>query len=250
VSPYETALLVLAGIGAGLCGSMAGLASLVSYPALLSVGLTPVAANVSNTVALVATGAGSAMGSEPELRGQGRRVLPLLVASGLGGSLGAALLLVTPPGLFERIVPCLIGLASALVLARPRPQYLQTLHHGRDSPALTVGIFLVAIYGGFFGAAAGVLMLALLLAASEATLAHSNAIKNVVLAVANLVAALGFIVLGPVVWAAAVPLGIGCLVGGRIGPVVVRHSPAVLLRTVIGLAGIVLAVKLGLDTYL
>jgi len=249
VSFYESVLLVLAGFGAGLAGSAAGLASLVSYPALLAVGLSPVAANVTNTVALVGTGAGSALGSRPELRGQGRRVLRLLVASGLGGSIGAGLLLATPPGVFELVVPWLIGLASVMVLARPRPQYLQTLHHGGDSPALTVGIFLVAIYGGYFGAAAGVLMLALLLAASEATLAQSNAVKNVVLAMANLVAAIGFIVLGPVVWEAAVPLAIGCIVGGRLGPVVVRHSPATLVRALIGVAGIALALKLGLDAY-
>lgn len=249
MSLFEFVLLVLAGFGAGLAGSAAGLASLVSYPALLAVGLSPVAANVTNTVALVGTGAGSALGSRPELRGQGRRVLRLLVASGLGGSIGAGLLLVTPPGVFELMVPWLIGLASVMVLARPRPQYLQTLHHGGDSPALTVGIFLVAIYGGYFGAAAGVLMLALLLAASEATLAQSNAVKNVVLAMANLVAAIGFVVLGPVVWEAVVPLAIGCVVGGRLGPVVVRHSPATLVRALIGVAGIALALKLGLDAY-
>lgn len=249
MTSLETALLVAAGLGAGLSGSIAGLASLVSYPALLAVGLSPVAANVTNTVALVGTGAGSALGSRPELRGQGRRLLRLVAASMAGGTLGAALLLSTPAGVFELIVPWLVGLASVLVIFRPRPQFLQALHHGGDSRSLVVGIFLVAIYGGYFGAAAGVLILALLLAASDASLAQSNAIKNVVLAMANVVAAVAFIVLGPVSWAAAIPLGVGCLVGGRLGPVVVRHAPTHLLRLLIGAAGIALALKLAADSY-
>lgn len=245
----ESGLLVLAGVGAGLCGSVVGLASLVSYPALLAAGLGPVAANVTNTVALVGTGAGSAVGSRPELRGQASRLARLVPVAMLGGALGAALLLLTPPGVFARVVPWLVGLASVLVLLRPRPRFLQALHHGGDSRGLVAGVFLVAIYGGYFGAAAGVLILALLLAASDASLAQSNAVKNVVLATANLVAAAGFVLLGPVLWSAAVPLGIGCIVGGRLGPVVVRRAPGDVLRALIGVAGLALAVKLGLDAY-
>ncbi len=105
------------------------------------------------------------------------------------------------------------------------------------------------MYGGYFGAAAGVVILALLLAATGDVLARTNALKNVVLALANGVAALTFAVVGPVEWAAVVPLALGCLVGGRIGPVLVRHSSARVLRLLIGLAGVALAVKLGIDTY-
>lgn len=245
----EFSLLVLAGIGAGLCGSVVGLASLVSYPALLAAGLGPVAANVTNTVALVGTGAGSALGSRLELAGQGPRLRRLLPMAMLGGALGAALLLLTPPGVFARVVPWLVALAATLVLVQPRPRFLQELHHGGDSPGLIAGVFIVAIYGGYFGAAAGVLILALLLAASNASLAQSNAVKNVVLATANVVAAVGFILLGPVVWSAAIPLGIGCVIGGRVGPIVVRHAPSDLLRRVIGVAGLALAIKLGVDSY-
>lgn len=249
MAALDVVWLALAGFGAGLAGSAAGLASLVSYPALLGVGLAPVAANVTNTVALVGSGVGAALGSRPELRGQGTRLRRLAILALLGGALGGALLLVTPPEAFERLVPWLIGCASLAILVQPRPQFLQQLHHGGDSPGLLVGIFLVAVYGGYFGAAAGVIILALLLAATGDVLARTNALKNVVLAMANGVAAVTFAVLGPVEWAAVVPLAIGCLVGGRIGPVVVRHSPARLVRLLIGFAGIALAVELGIDAY-
>jgi uncharacterized membrane protein YfcA len=113
----------------------------------------------------------------------------------------------------------------------------------------SIAIFLICVYGGYFGAAAGVLLLALLLRADGATLAHTNAGKNVVLGVANSVAAVAFMIFAPVHWLAVIPLGIGCLLGSRLGPVVVRHTPAGPMRLVIGAAGLVLAVKLGVDAY-
>lgn len=247
--PPEPVLLLLAGVAAGLSGSIAGLASLFSYPALLSVGLSPVLANVSNTVALVGSGMGSALGSRPELVGQAPRLRRLGAAAVAGGVVGAALLLRTPAEAFELLVPWLIGLASLLILLQPRPRFLRALDDGADSRGLEIGVFVVAIYGGYFGAAAGVLILALLLASSPGALAHSNAIKNVVLAMANGVAALAFVVFSPVAWSAVLPLAVGCLVGGRVGPVVVRHAPAPVIRTVIGVAGLGLALKLGLDYY-
>jgi uncharacterized membrane protein YfcA len=249
LSLLDTVLLLCAGVAAGLSASIAGLASLFSYPALLSVGLPPVAANVTNTVALVGSGAGSAWGSRPELVGQARRLRRLGAVAVAGGLAGAGLLLATPGDTFALVVPWLIGFASLMILVRPRPRFLRTLHHGGDSAGLTVGIFLVAVYGGYFGAAAGVLILALLMAASDVPLAQSNAVKNIVLALANGVAALTFVLVAPVAWSAAVPLGVGALLGGRIGPVVVRHSNAVVLRAIIGVGGLGLALKLGLDHY-
>jgi uncharacterized membrane protein YfcA len=249
VGPLDVAWLVVAGFGAGLAGSAAGLASLVSYPALLGVGLGPVAANVTNTIALVGTGVGSALGSRPELRGQRLRLRRLGIAAVLGGAVGGGLLLLTPPGTFEAMVPWLIGFASLAIVLRPRPGRPDRIDGDPDSPLVAVGIFLVAIYGGYFGAAAGVMILALLLASSSDALARSNAIKNVVLALANAVAAVTFALLGPVEWAAVVPLGVGCLVGGRLGPTVVRRLPDRLVRAFIGAAGLALAVKLGIDTY-
>ena len=111
------------------------------------------------------------------------------------------------------------------------------------------GLFLIAIYGGYFGAAAGVLLLAMLLRTTHASLAKANATKNALLFVANSVAAIAFAFLAPVDWTAVVPLGIGCLIGSRLGPVVVRRAPVVLLRVVIGVAGLALAIRLGVQAY-
>ena len=114
---------------------------------------------------------------------------------------------------------------------------------------MAVATFAICVYGGFFGAAAGVLLLAMFLRTGSESLAHANATKNVVLGVANAVAAVVFIVLTPVHWLAVVPLAVGCLIGSRIGPVVVRHAPATPLRLLIAVAGVALAVKLGFDAY-
>ena len=250
MSGVELLLLVCAGLGGGLAGSIAGLASLVSYPALLAVGLGPVAANVTNTVALVFSSLGSTLGSRVELEGQALRVRELAVAALLGGSLGAGLLLVTPSDTFERIAPWLIGVASLTLLLRPRVRAAHGEAERRGAgPGLVAGVFLIAIYGGYFGAAAGVMLLALLLVGTTDTLARGNALKNVVLGIANAAAALGFIVLGPVHWAAVAPLALGLFAGARLGPVVVRHANAGVLRALIGLAGLALAVKLGVDAY-
>ena len=249
MTPAQALLLVVAGVGAGLSGSIAGLASLVSYPALLTVGLAPVTANVTNTVALVFSSVGSVAGSRPELRGQRVRIRELGVVAVVGGVAGGVLLLLTPAGSFERVVPWLIGLGSLTILVPRRPT-----HHLDDAqlPAsrlLVVGIFLIGVYGGYFGAAAGVLMVALLLIATPETLARCNALKNVLLGLANVVAAIIFAVFGPVHWVAVIPLAAGLLVGSRVGPIVVRHSPARALRLLIALAGIGLAIHLGLDAY-
>nr|WP_239524122.1 sulfite exporter TauE/SafE family protein [Geodermatophilus normandii] len=246
-------LLVLAGVGAGLTGSIAGLASLVSYPALLATGLPPVTANVTNTVALVLTSVGSVSASRPELAGQGRRLVPLAVAGVLGGAAGAALLLVTPAEAFERLVPVLIGAAAVAILLQRPPQELtaegRRAHGPRDPWWLVAATGAVAVYGGYFGAAAGVLLLALVLLGTGEGLPRSNAVKNVVLGSANAVAALGFVLLSPVAWSAALPLALGCLVGGRLGPRVVRRVPQTALRRLIALAGLALAVVLAVDAY-
>jgi uncharacterized protein len=251
VSAVELLLLVLAGLGGGLAGSIAGLASLVSYPALLAVGLGPVTANVTNTVALVFSSVGSTLGSQPELEGQAPRVRALAIAALLGGATGAGLLLLTPSDTFERIAPWLIGTASLTILLRQRIRPVDDHEEERPvaGPALIGGVFLIGIYGGYFGAAAGVMLLALMLAATGDTLARSNALKNVLLGIANAAAAVGFAVLGPVHWDAVAPLALGLLAGGRLGPIVVRHANAGLLRALIGLAGVALAVKLGVDAY-
>ena len=250
MSGSQLLLLLVAGLAAGLAGSIAGLASLISYPALLAVGLAPVPANVTNTVALVFSGIGSVLGSRPELRGEGHRLRRLAPAAISGGIVGGVLLLSTPSGVFELVVPWLIGLASLAILLGPQPAELRwAVHRTVDSWRVVGGVFLIGIYGGYFGAAAGVILLALLLASSGETLARSNALKNAILALANGIAALGFAIFGPVQWLAVLPLSLGFLAGGRLGPAVVRRSPQRLLRGVVAVAGIAVAIRLGVEAY-
>jgi uncharacterized membrane protein YfcA len=200
MSIVEAAGLLLAGLAAGLVGGIAGLASIVSYPALLAVGLSPISANVTNTAALVFSGAGATLGSQQELRGQRRRVRVLGVAGLCGGLLGATLLLLTPSDTFAKLVPWLIGLSSlAILLPRPRAHPTEP---APDRRWVVGSVFGIAVYGGYFGAAAGVMLLALLLATTSETLPQSNAMKNLVLFGANLVAAVIFSVRGSVHWLA------------------------------------------------
>jgi uncharacterized membrane protein YfcA len=247
------ALLAGAGIAAGLTGSIAGLASLFSYPALLAAGLPATAANVTNTVSLAVGSLSTITSSRPDLVGQAGIARRLGLICAAGGAAGAGLLLVTPSGLFARIVPFLVGAASVLMLLGRRAPVAMGERHAegprRRRPGVLVGVLAVSVYGGYFGAAAGVLMLALLLNVLPESLIRVNALKNVLLGLANVIAAVGFAVFGPVSWLAAVPLTIGLLLGSWFGPPVVRRLPANLLRIGIGLAGLGLAVKLALDAY-
>ncbi len=255
-------LLVLAGVGAGLAGSMAGLASLVSFPALLAIGLPPVAANVTNTVALVGSSLGSAAGSRPELVGQWRRISRLAPAVALGGLAGAGLLLLGPATAFEAVVPYLVGASALLILAQEWAGRVAARRAARAGdrvrpvspagagPAATLGLGVVSVYSGYFGAGSGVVVLAVLGAVFRTDTPHRlNAMKNVLLGVANGVAAAVFAVSGPVVWLAALPLALGFLAGGRLGPVLLRRVPRRVLRIAIGLAGLGLAVQLWLQAH-
>ena len=239
-------LLVLAGIGAGLSGSMAGLASLFSYPALLAAGLGPTVANQTNTIALAVASIGSITGSRPELRGQRARVLRMLPLTVLGGAVGGALVLLTPPDAFALIVPFLVAAAS-VVLLRPPARVVTDGVAPRLGPLAAGGVVATGVYSGYFGAAAGVVMLALLSRALADSLVRVNAVKNVLLGASNAVAAVAFVVLGDVAWGAAVPLTAGLLVGNYTGPALARRLPPRVLRVGIAVAGLGLAVVLFLQ---
>ncbi|HEV7728345.1 MAG TPA: sulfite exporter TauE/SafE family protein [Modestobacter sp.] len=252
MSALEFGLLVLAGAAAGLIGSVAGLASLISYPALLATGIPPLTANVTNTVALAFSSIGSVSASRPELAGQRGRLRRLCVAGLVGGVTGAVLLLLTPSSAFEKLVPFLIAGASAAILVQRSPRELAAegaAHPHRDSAGLVVGTFAISVYGGYFGAAAGVLMLAMFLLVTGEGVPRSNALKNVVLGVANSVAAIGYAFFADVDWLAVLPLGIGFLAGASLGPAVVRRVPQTALRRAVAVAGLGLAVHLGIDAF-
>jgi uncharacterized membrane protein YfcA len=243
--PVQLLFLVACGIGGGLTGSIAGLASLVSYPALLAVGLPPVSANVTNTVALLGNTLGAASGSRPELAGQWGRIGRLCVVTAIGGATGGVLLLVTPSEAFSVIVPWLIAGASILLLINPKPKArTESGASHRIGPLTVLAAFAVGVYGGYFGAAAGVLMLALLSAAWPQSLARNNAAKNIATGAANLVAAVVFMLTGPVNWAAAAALCAGLVAGSWAGPAIVRRLPPTPLRFAISVTGLGLAASL------
>jgi uncharacterized membrane protein YfcA len=253
VTVTEALALLVAGAAAGFISTVVGLASLVSYPALLAIGLPPLTANMTNTVALVFTGVGAAAGSRPELAGQGSRIRRLWPVAALGGAAGAALLLITPGQTFQRIAPILIGAASLTLLipaggAQRGPGRPEFSRPGRGG-WLVAGVFAVTVYVGYFGAAAGILMMAVLTATVAEPLARTNALRNVLGGLANAVAAAAFAVFGHVDWAAVPPLAAGFLIGGWTGPALVRRLPGWLLRVVVAVLGLAVAVKLGLTAY-
>jgi uncharacterized membrane protein YfcA len=245
----EAAALLAAGVAAGITSTVASLASLVSYPVLLALGLPPLSANVTNTVSLLFTGAGAAAGSRPELAGQGRLALRLGVVTAAGGGAGAALLLGTPASAFERAAPVLIGLASAVLLLQPQRRLLTHRQAQGRSPLLLAALFAVAVYVGYFGAAGGILLLAVLVYLIDQSIVRNNALKNVLNGFANGVAAIAFAVAGPVDWAAVPPLAAGFLIGGWCGPALVRRLPGDTLRVIVGLGGLGVAGWLAWQTY-
>ncbi len=251
MSALDVAFLFVAGIAGGLSGSIAGLASLVTYPALLALGLAPVTANVTNTVALVGSSVGSVSASRPELQGQRPRLVPMIAAGVAGGLVGGTLLLTLPGDSFEKVVPWFVAFAAVAMLARRRivADAEAASHPTGHDRRLLATLFAVGIYGGYFGAGAGVIILAVLLRLTSDPLPRANAFKNVVLGAANAVAAFGFVLFGPVHWAAVVPLGLGLLIGGRIGPTVVRRAPVRPLQLIIAILALILAIKLAVDAY-
>jgi len=244
-------VLLAAGTAGGIFSTVVAIASLVTYPVLLALGVPPLAANMTNTVALVFTGAGSVAASRPELAGQGRRVLRLGIFTALGGAAGAAVLLLTPASTFTVVVPVLIGGASLVLLVQPRISLLTppAVMDTRRRLALGAALFAVAMYIGYFGAAAGVLLLVVLTASISEPLVRVNAIKNAVNGMANGTAAVCFALFGDVRWSLVLPLAAGFLIGGWIGPKIARRVPAGALRVLVSLCGLGLAVKLGTSAY-
>jgi uncharacterized membrane protein YfcA len=249
VTVAEGFALLGVGVLAGIVSTVASLASVVSYPALLAFGLPPLAANVTNTVALLFTGAGATAGSRPELAGQWEQVRRLGLITALGGATGAALLLATPARTFEDVAPFLIAGASLVLLAQSVREGRATLAGREHRRLLLLGLFCVAIYVGYFGAAAGILLLAVLTPILNESMARTNAVKNVVSGLANAVAAVGFALFGPVHWAVVAPLAAGFLIGGWTGPSLVRRLPGRALRIFIACCGLALAARLAISAY-
>jgi uncharacterized membrane protein YfcA len=245
----EVLVLLAAGTLGGIFSTVVSIASLVSYPVLLALGVPPLSANMTNTVSLVLTGAGSVASSRPELAGQGRQVLRLGAVTALGGAAGAAVLLVTPANTFTVVVPVLIGAASVVLLVQPKIRKLAPAPDEGHRLAHGLALFAVAMYVGYFGAAAGVMLLVVLGVIIEESLVKVNAVKNAISGMANAMAAVCFALFGDVRWTFVAPLAAGFLIGGWIGPKIARKVPVGAFRIFVSLCGIGLAVKLGISAY-
>ncbi|GAA2665156.1 MULTISPECIES: sulfite exporter TauE/SafE family protein [Actinosynnema] len=237
---FEAVVVALAGMFAGAINTVVGSGTLVTFPVLLAIGYPPVVANVSNSLGLVPGSLSGAYGYREELKGQGERIKRLLPASVLGGIVGAVLLVVLPESAFSAIVPVLIAVALVLVVAQPwiNRKLAERKRPAHGGAALWAGIFLAGIYGGYFGAAQGVLVMGLMGVLVDDQLQRMNALKNVLTAFVNLVAGVLFIFIADVEWLVVLLLALGAVVGGQIGAKVGRRLPPPVLRGVIVFVGL------------
>ena len=251
IDPLGALVVIVAGIAAGAVNAIVGAGSLITFPTLLLLGYPPLVANVSNTVGLVPGTISGAIGYRRELEGQRARAKPLLVAAGLGGLTGACLLLVLPASAFTAIVPVLILVACGLVAVQPRlsawvleRRARSGAVHAGGGPPLVIGVYLTGIYGGYFGAAQGVILIALLAILVDDDLQRLNGLKNLIAVVINGIAALIFIAVAPVAWVPAILLAIGSTIGGQLGAFVGRRLSPLVLRGAIVLIGTIVAIRL------
>jgi uncharacterized protein len=240
--------IVVAAVWAGMINTIVGSGTLVTFPVLLALGYPPLTANVSNGLGLVPGSLAGALGYRRELTGRRGRVVRLAIVSGSGVVLGAVLLLSLPPAAFDAVVPVLVGVAVVLVIAQP---FLARRLAGRGGaartrigPGLLAGIFGAGVYGGYFGAAQGVLLLALLGIGLDDDLQSHNAVKNVLATVANLVSGVIFALVAPISWPVVVLIAVSSAVGGLVGARIGRRLSPTVLRAVIVVVGVVAIVQL------
>ncbi|MBM3658192.1 MAG: sulfite exporter TauE/SafE family protein [Actinobacteria bacterium] len=248
MSVWEAVAILGVGLLAGMVNTIVGSGSLITFPTLLAFGYSPVTANVSNTVGLVFGSLSGAVGYRRELRGQRRRLLLLGSASLIGGITGSILLLTLPSSVFDAVVPVLILFAVALVIVQPRLSAWvagrREAHVEHGGPVLWVGILLTGVYGGYFGAAQGVILLSLLGIFIIDSLQRLNGVKNVLALIANGVAALIFVFSADVVWEVSALIAIGSIVGAQAGAHVGRRLPGPWLRGAVVVVGVIAAVRL------
>ncbi len=247
MSVLEALAIVGAGLAAGTINTIVGSGSLITFPTLLAFGFPPVLANVSNSVGLVPGSLSGSIAYRSELQGQRPRLIVLGVAAVAGGTTGAVLLLALPGSVFRHVVPVLILVACVLVALQPRLSARLALRPDRPvhgGPMLFVTVYLTGVYGGYFGAAQGVILLSLLGIFLSDHLQRLNATKNVLALVVNAVAGIIFIAFSHIAWEAAGLLAVGSIVGGQIGGTVGRRLPAPLLRIVIIVVGVIAAIAL------
>ncbi len=250
MSALDALAIFAAGLAAGTINVIVGSGSLITFPTLLALGYPPVVANVSNNVGLVPGNISATLAYRRELVGQRRRLVRLGSASLLGGLLGAALLLALPGGVFKAAVPLLIALASVLMALQPRLSASRKRRGARSAgggSALLLGVFLTGIYGGYFGAAQGVILIAQLAIFIDDDLQRLNGTKNALALTVNAVAGLLFIASTHIAWSVAGLIAAGSIIGGQVGGRLGRRLSASVLRWSIVIVGLGVAVGLAVE---
>ncbi len=248
MSAAEIVTVLAAGLAAGIINAVVGSGSLITFPVLLAFGVPPVVANVSNNVGLVPGNAAGVYGYRRHLAGQRGRLLRLGAASALGAAAGAAALLLLPASAFRLIVPGLILLACVLVIVQPRLSAWVKAHSGEarphGGPSLIGGVFATGVYGGYFGAAQGVILFGLLGVFIADDVQRLNAAKNVLQTIANGVAAIIFMLVASVDWKVAGLIAAGSTIGGLIGARLGQQLRPAMFRAVVVVIGVIAVVKL------
>ena len=246
-SPWSLVFLLVAGLFAGGVNAVAGGGSLLVFPALLAVGFPPLAANVTNSVAQWPGYVGIVIGARQDLRGQRRRILLTSAVAVVGSAVGCVLLLVLPAAVFDAVVPALVLLASVLMALQPRiKKWIGAPEPGAPdrSAALLPAVFLAAVYGGYFGGALGVILIATLSLCANDTLVRLNALKGLLSLVIATVTVVIFAIGAPVDWLAVALLAPTTLVGGFLGARLARRLPENVLRWVVVVLGLAVGITL------
>jgi uncharacterized protein len=248
LSLLQALAILAAGAAAGAINVVVGSGTLITFPVLLAFGYAPVVANVSNTIGLVPGSVAGAVGYRRELEGQGRRIRRLACATAAGAATGATLLLTLPASAFKAIVPVFIAAALVLIVVQPRLGALLRRHRGhaheRLGPVTLVAVYVTGVYGGYFGAAQGIMLLAILGLALDDALQRVNAAKNILAGLANLLSGVIFALVAHVAWPAVGLIALGSISGGALGARYGRRLPAAPLRALIVAVGIVAIVRL------
>jgi uncharacterized protein len=245
---WEIVAIAIAGAGAGTINTVVGSGTLITFPVLLAFGYAPVTANVSNTIGLVPGSVSGSIGYRRELEGQRERALRLGVMSVTGGVTGAVLLLVLPASAFKDVVPVFIALAVALAVLQPRLNRRLAAHvagrEGRESPLTPIAVYITGVYGGYFGAGQGILLLAIFGVMLPQSLHRSNALKNVLAGTVNGVAGVYFIFAAHVDWGPVAIIAVTSVIGAQIGARYGRRLHPNALRALIVVVGIAAIVDL------
>jgi len=241
VTILEAIAVLAAGVAAGTINTVVGSGTLITFPTLLALGYSPVVANVSNSIGLVPGSVSGAIGYRRELRGQRARLERLIPAASLGGICGAIALLTLPDDLFAAVVPAMIAVALVLIVIQPWLTRVVARHrpHGRDhSLWLVFATFCSGVYGGYFGAAQGIILISLLAVAIADDLQRLNALKNILAGLVNLIAGIVFLFVADVAWGPVALIAAGSLLGGAIGARYGRRLPPNVLRALIVVVGV------------